>query len=101
MLHADLFLDTFYCNAHTVASDALWAGLPILSLPGLTFQSRVSGSLLKQLNLDELIAINEKDYEQKAVDFCINPFKLNNVNVPTSSPLCYRWLGYVYISSVM
>jgi protein O-GlcNAc transferase len=53
---ADLFLDTFYCNAHTTASDALWAGLPVLTWLGNTFTSRVAASLLNAVGLPELIA---------------------------------------------
>ena len=44
--HADLFLDTVPCNAHTTASDALWCGLPVLTCSGDTFAGRVAGSLL-------------------------------------------------------
>jgi len=55
-LLADLFLDTRPCNAHTTASDALWAGLPLLTCPGATFASRVAASLLNAVGLPELIA---------------------------------------------
>ena len=48
---ADLFLDTFPVNAHTTASDALWAGCPVLTLAGETFVSRVAGSLLRAVGL--------------------------------------------------
>ena len=53
--HADLFLDTYPVCAHTTASDALWVDLPILTLSGKTIASRVAGSLLNNLNLNELI----------------------------------------------
>lgn len=59
---ADLFLDTFHCGAHTTASDALWAGLPVLTCPGPTFASRVSASLLQSLRLPELIASSAAEY---------------------------------------
>ncbi len=52
--HADLFLDTHPYNAHTTASDALWAGCPVLTCPGATFASRVAGSLNHHLGLAEL-----------------------------------------------
>ncbi|GAB2885564.1 hypothetical protein GCM10027046_12490 [Uliginosibacterium flavum] len=65
--HADLFLDTFYYNAHTTASDALWTGLPVLTLPGETFASRVAASLLNALDFPELIATNPDDYAAKAL----------------------------------
>ena len=63
---ADLFLDTFPVNAHTTASDALWAGLPVLTLAGETFVSRVAGSLLRTIGLPELIATSLEDYEATA-----------------------------------
>jgi len=52
---ADLFLDTLPYNAHTTASDALWAGLPLLTCTGSTFPGRVAGSLLHAIGLPELI----------------------------------------------
>jgi len=52
--HADLFLDTHPYNAHTTASDALWAGCPVLTCPGKTFAARVAGSLNHHLGLDEM-----------------------------------------------
>ena len=64
--NADLFLDTVPCNAHTTASDALWAGLPVLTCAGTTFASRVAGSLLTALGLPELIAASPSDYERMA-----------------------------------
>jgi predicted O-linked N-acetylglucosamine transferase (SPINDLY family) len=63
MRAADLFLDTFPCNAHTTASDALWAGLPLLSCAGDTFASRVAGSLLRAVGMDELVTGSLEDYE--------------------------------------
>ncbi len=65
---ADLFIDTFPCNAHTTCSDALWAGLPVLTLQGETFASRVASSLLNAVGLKELITKNSYEYEQKAVE---------------------------------
>tara|TARA_Y100000590_G_scaffold326674_1_gene370765 strand:+ start:131 stop:2200 length:2070 start_codon:yes stop_codon:yes gene_type:complete len=76
---ADLFLDTIPYGAHTTCSDALWAGLPVLTKIGSTFASRVSASLLKAINLDELITNSEKDYENLAVEFALNPKKLSNI----------------------
>ena len=52
---ADLFIDTFPYGAHTTCSDSLWAGLPIVTLMGKSFASRVGGSLLNAINLEELI----------------------------------------------
>ncbi|MFO0950027.1 MAG: tetratricopeptide repeat protein [Isosphaeraceae bacterium] len=64
---ADLFLDSFPYNAHTTASDALWAGLPVLTRTGRTFASRVAGSLLHTLGLDELITHSLDEYQAAAV----------------------------------
>lgn len=70
---ADLFLDTFAVNAHTTCSDALWAGLPVLTLPGEQFAARVAASLLTAVGLPELIATSETDYEEKALHLAQNP----------------------------
>lgn len=64
---AGLFLDTPGCNAHTTASDALWAGLPVLTRPGGTFASRVAASLLSAARLPELIAPDRDAYVEAAV----------------------------------
>lgn len=65
---ADLFLDTWPYNAHTTASDALWAGCPLLTLRGETFAGRVAASLLTAVGLPELIADNVDAYERKAIE---------------------------------
>jgi predicted O-linked N-acetylglucosamine transferase (SPINDLY family) len=70
---ADLFLDTYPCNAHTTASDALWAGLPVLTRAGETFASRVAASLLGAIDLPELITTTEAAYEALAIEFALNP----------------------------
>jgi len=70
---ADLFLDTFPFGGGTTASDALWAGLPLLTYSGKTFASRMAGSLLKAVDLAELITFNLKDYEEKAVKLAQHP----------------------------
>jgi protein O-GlcNAc transferase len=62
-----LFLDTLPYNAHTTASDALWAGLPVLTCLGSTFAGRVGASLLKAVGLDELINTSLEDYETLAL----------------------------------
>ena len=76
---ADLFLDTFPYNAHTSCSDSIWAGLPILTLEGDSFQSRVASSLLKTTGLNELISKNEKEYVDKAVHIAKNKEYLNKL----------------------
>jgi len=65
---ADLFLDTLPCNAHTTASDALWAGLPVLTCMRQSFASRVAASLLRAIGLPELITRTEAEYEALAIE---------------------------------
>jgi predicted O-linked N-acetylglucosamine transferase (SPINDLY family) len=64
---ADLFLDTLPYNAHTTASDALWAGLPVLTCRGETFAGRVAASVLQAADLPELVTANLADYETLAL----------------------------------
>ncbi len=73
---ADLFLDTWPYNAHTTASDALWSGLPVLTLKGNSFASRVAASLLNAIKLPELITNSKTEYEALAIELAINPKKL-------------------------
>ena len=75
----DLFLDTFPYSAHTTASEALSSGLPLLTLAGNSFQSRVSLSLLKNLSLPELITHNLQDYENYAIHLANNPKDLDKI----------------------
>jgi predicted O-linked N-acetylglucosamine transferase (SPINDLY family) len=70
---ADLFLDTLPCNAHTTASDALFAGVPVLTTPGTTFAGRVGASLLSAIGLRELIAESLASYERRAIELARNP----------------------------
>jgi predicted O-linked N-acetylglucosamine transferase (SPINDLY family) len=74
--NADLFLDTLPYNAHTTASDSLWAGLPVLTCLGKAFPGRVAASLLRSLDLPELITYSENEYIAKAEEFALNPEKL-------------------------
>ena len=76
---ADLFLDTLPYNAHTTASDALWAGLPVLTQIGDTFAGRVAASLLRAIDMPELIAETAEDYERFAIDLAINPEKMRSI----------------------
>ncbi len=64
---ADLFLDTLPYNAGTTASNALWAGLPVVTCPGETFASRMAGSLLTALEIPELIADSLEEYRSIAL----------------------------------
>ena len=73
---ADLFLDTTPYNAHTSASDALWAGLPVLTRLGTTFPARVAASLLQTVGLPELITRSSEEYERAAIDLAAHPSHL-------------------------
>jgi protein O-GlcNAc transferase len=76
---ADLFLDTLPYNAHTTASDALWVGLPLLTLPGRAFPARVAASILTAVDMPELIASSLNDYEDKAVALASGPAQMENL----------------------
>ncbi len=89
---ADLFLDTHPFSAGTTASDALWAGLPLLTCPGRTFASRMAGSLLRTLGLPELMATGIDDYVDRAVTLGREPARLAALrqrlaDARTTSPL--------------
>lgn len=73
---ADLFLDTRLYNAHTTASDALWAGLPVLTCMGEMFPARVAASLLHAVGLPELITHSLEEYEEQAVRLATRPAEL-------------------------
>ncbi len=103
---ADLFLDTLPYNAGTTASDALWAGLPVLTCTGETFASRVGASLLQAVGLPELITSSREEYERRAVELASEPQTLAGVrtkldgNLRTTllfdTPACARHLEEVY-----
>jgi predicted O-linked N-acetylglucosamine transferase (SPINDLY family) len=76
---ADLFLDTLPFNAGTTASDALWAGLPVLTQIGEPFAGRMAASLLNAIGLPELITSTKEDYEALAVELAKNPDKLAKI----------------------
>ena len=76
---ADLFLDTFPYTAHSTCADSLKAGLPVLTLQGQSFASRVSSSLLEVVNLKELITHSSNEYENMAVELANNLSKLKNI----------------------
>lgn len=76
---ADLFLDTDCINAHTTASDALWAGLPIVTRVGKKFAARVAASLLTALECPELIVDTEEAYLSLALELALNPPRLAEI----------------------
>lgn len=104
---ADLFLDTLPYNAHTTCSDALWAGLPVLTLKGRTFPGRVAASLLTAVGLSELITNTSEEYEALAIELALNSKKLsaikeklatNRLNAPLfDSKLFTKNLEAIYI----
>jgi predicted O-linked N-acetylglucosamine transferase (SPINDLY family) len=77
--HADLFLDTLPYNAHTTASDALWAGCPLVTMAGHTFPSRVAASLLRTVGLTELITTSLSAYEELALRLARDADLLNTL----------------------
>jgi len=66
-------LDTSPYNAHTTASDALWAGLPVVTCMGKSFSSRVAGSILNTLGMPELVTENWEDFVHLAVEIATTP----------------------------
>lgn len=82
---ADLFLDCFNYNAHTTASDALWAGLPLVTMQGESFAARVGSSLLTAVGLAELITYSVQEYEQLALELALNPERLAGVRQKLAS----------------
>lgn len=82
---ADLFLDTLPYNAHTTASDALWAGLPVLTCSGETFASRVAGSLLLAAGMPELITYSLREYEMLALQLTTQPERLQKLRMRLES----------------
>ena len=76
---ADLFLDTLPYNAHTTASDALWAGLPVLTCKGEAFAGRVAASLLHAVGIPELITSNLEDYQTLALKLARDPALLAEI----------------------
>jgi len=78
---ADLFLDTYPYNAHTTALDSLKAGVPVLTLKGKSFASRVAASLLNAIGLPELITSTQEEYEVLAIELATHPHKLADIKL--------------------
>ncbi len=76
---ADLFLDTLPCNAHTTASDALWAGLPMITCEGETFAGRVASSLLRAVGCEELVTHSFDEYQALAEALARDPDRLRSI----------------------
>ncbi|MDZ4852575.1 MAG: tetratricopeptide repeat protein [Pirellulaceae bacterium] len=99
---ADLFLDSFPVNAHTTASDALQAGLPLVTLSGNTFISRVAGSLLRAVGLEKLIANSFEEYESLALRLAQQPAELSLVRTQLGELLvdCELFNGSKYAKKI-
>lgn len=82
---ADLFLDTLPYNAHTTASDALWAGLPLLTCRGTTFPGRVAASLLTAVGMPELVTESMVEYECRAIALARAPESMGDLRKKLSS----------------
>jgi len=105
---ADLFLDTLPYNAHTTASDALWAGLPVLTQADASFASRVAASLLRAMELPELITNSREQYEALALELALdsdrlslikNKLQKNRLTTPLFDTKSYtRYLEEAYIA---
>jgi predicted O-linked N-acetylglucosamine transferase (SPINDLY family) len=78
---ADLFLDTCPYNAHTTTLDSLKVGVPVLTLKGQSFPSRVAASLLNAIGLPELITNTQEEYEALAIELAMNPQKLTDIKL--------------------
>jgi predicted O-linked N-acetylglucosamine transferase (SPINDLY family) len=76
---ADLFVDTFNYNAHTTATEALWAGLPVVTKSGQGFAARVAGSLLNAVGLPELITDSENEYEALILNLATDKERLSRI----------------------
>jgi predicted O-linked N-acetylglucosamine transferase (SPINDLY family) len=83
--NADLFLDTLPYNAHTLASDALWGGCPVITCLGQTFPGRVAGSLLQAVGLPELVTESLHEYETLALQLARDPGRLQVVRAKLQS----------------
>lgn len=79
MTLGDLFLDTLPVNAHTTASDALWAGLPVLTCLGKSFAGRVASSLLHAIGLPELVTKSLEQYEEMALQLASSPSRMAEI----------------------
>lgn len=75
----DIALDTFTYNGHTTTSDCLWVGVPVITLKGKHFASRVSASLLTAMGMPKLITNSTSEYEKLAIDLALQPQKLTTI----------------------
>jgi len=88
----DLFLDTFIYGAHSTGTEVLWAGVPVLTLCGSFFSGKVSTSLLRALNLEELVTNSVDEFENVAVKLATHPFLLNAIKLKLDRNLLRQML---------
>ncbi|APG47153.1 UDP-N-acetylglucosamine-peptide N-acetylglucosaminyltransferase [Phaeobacter porticola] len=87
---ADIFLDTFACNAHTTASEMLWSGVPVVTKPGEQFAARVAASIVTAVDCPELIADTDEEYRALALRLATQPEERQELreklkgNIPTT-----------------
>ena len=79
MRFIDLFLDTYPYGAHTTASEAIRMGIPIITMMGNSFASRVAASILWNVGLEKLITKNIEEYTKSAIDFYLDRKKILNI----------------------
>lgn len=84
---AGLFLDTITLNASTTALDSLWAGLPVLTVRGSRFSSRIAASHLHAVGLDDMVSPSLLDYERRAIHLATHPNELNEIRKRLTSNL--------------
>lgn len=89
---ADIFLDTFAVNAHTSCSDALWAGIPVVTKLGNQFAARVASSLLAALELDELIAKDEEEYLKIVISLSQDIAKISSLKARVKTNAAHKAL---------
>ena len=77
--HADVYLDTFVYNAGATASNALYMGVPVITKIGKSYTARMASSLLRSIDLSELITTSSEDYEKLAFELSTNPEKLKKI----------------------
>ena len=79
LAHADVFLDTWPCNAHTTAGEALWCGVPVVTLRGATFAQRVASSLLHTAGLDDLVTSDVDAYRDTVLALAADPARRERI----------------------
>ena len=83
---ADLYLDAWPCNAHTTAGEALWMGVPVVTLAGPTFAQRVGASLLTGVGMPEMITHDVQSYRQRVLDLAAKPVELQALRAHLAQP---------------